>query len=119
MKNRWFYFGGFIPECWSSTLKIEDGRLFGMRGDELIEILPANITKVKEYGFNNPFLRVTTTDGDFHVGAMTRTYDDVVRVLRRDVGDRFCSSLSHRFNDRFYRKQLSFTSLLRSLFRRR
>ena len=116
MRKRWFYFGGLAPESWSSTLKVEDDRLFGVRNDQCYEVLPTNIVEVKEYNFNNPFLRITTTDGDFHVGAMTMHYDDVVRILRRQIGDRFCDTFSHRWNAIFYRKQFSLMSLVKSLF---
>ena len=118
MKQTWFCYGGCIPQFWSSTLKVEEGRLFGRRGRRYFEILPTDIAEVKEFGFNNPFLLVTTADGRFHVGALTGQYDEVVRVLERYVGSGFCRRFVHRWNVFFYRKQFRVISFFASLFHR-
>lgn len=110
-----FYSGGWVPECWSATLKVEEDRLFSRRGQFYCEVLPTDIVEVSEFGFNNPFLLVRTADGEFHVGALSKQYDDVVRVLQRYVGNDFCQSFVHRWNVMMYRKQFRLLALIRSL----
>jgi hypothetical protein len=117
MSQTWFYCGGWTPQCWSSTLKVEDERLFGRRGRQYCEILATDIVEVKEFGFNNPFVLVTTAEGRFHVGALTKHYDDVVRVLERYIGSGFCRRFVHRWNVLVYRTQFKVISLVASAFR--
>jgi hypothetical protein len=120
MARSWFYFGGLVPECWSSTLKVADSRLYGRRGGEYCEISPTDIVKVNEYGGGNAFILIETADGRFHVGVMSESYDDVARVLGEYVGSSFRRRLVHRMNVLLYRKQFGVGSLIRSLrFRRR
>jgi len=119
MGRAWFCCGGWAPECLSATLEVKDERLFGTRGRESCEILPADIVDVIEFGFNNPFLLVTTRRGRFHVGALTRQYDDVIRVLERYVGSGFCHRFVHRWNVFFYRRRFKVRSWLASFFRLR
>jgi hypothetical protein len=111
----WFYCGGLLPECWSSTLKVEGERLFGKRGGQYFEILPADIVKVEEFGGSNPFVLATTADGRFHVGALTKRYDDVVRVLEQYAGSGFCDGFTHYCNVLLYRKQFRLLSLIKRL----
>ena len=117
MSRTWFYWGGLTAECWSSTLRVEDDRLFGNCGGQCRELLPTDIVEVEEFAFNNPFVLVTTGDARFHVGAMTDQYDDVVRVLKRFVGSDFCHRFVHRWNVFFYRNQFRILSFIKSLFR--
>ncbi len=117
MAQRWFYRGGLVPECWSSTLKVEGGRLYGTHDSQDCEILPGDIIAVKEFGFNNPFLLITTADGKFHVGAMTKQYDEVVHILERYVGSSFCQRFVHRWNVLFFRKQFGVSSFVKRLLR--
>jgi hypothetical protein len=112
-KRNWIYWGGCKPQCLSSTLAVKDDRLLFRSGGDYVEVSPTEIIEVKEFGFNNPFLLITTATGRFHVGAMTGQYDDVVRFLQRHIGSDFCHSLAHRWNVFFFRKQFR----LRSLFR--
>ena len=115
MKWPRFYCGGLTPECWSSTLKVDDNRLFGRRGPQYCEISPTDIVKVEEFGGNNAFLLVTTADGRFHVGALSEQYDDVARVLEKSVGSGFRRRFVHRMNVLFYRKRFGFLSLIKFL----
>lgn len=119
MTRRWFYCGGLVPECWSSTLKVEGSRLFGTHGSQDCEILQSDIIDVKEFGFNNPFVLVTTAGGRFHVGAMTKQYDEVVQILERYVGSGFCHRFAHRWNVFFFRKQFSVLSFVKRFLRRK
>lgn len=114
---RWLYFGGWswLPVSRTSNLIVGGNRLFGHRGDQCIELLSTNIVDVKEYCTRNPFLRISTTDGDFHVGVKSEHYDEVVRVLRGSVGDDFCRTFAHRWNVLLYRKQFSIGSLLKAI----
>ena len=93
---------GLLPS-WSKK-----GRLFGKHGRQDCEILPSQIVEVKEFGFNNPFLMVTTADGRFHVGVMTNQYDEVVDILGQYVGNSFRHRFAHRWNVFFFRKQFGF-----------
>ena len=108
-------FGGLIPESHTSTLRVAGDHLFGIKKGQSQEILGTNIVSVREYFTKNPFLEVTTTDGDFHVGLKSEHYDDVVRVLQTLVGDDFCRKLTHRLNVLFYRKQFTLKSLVEYL----
>lgn len=120
MMTMLFYHGGWIPECCSSTLEVEGDRLFGRRGSDYCEILPTDVVAVEEFGFNNPFaLVMTSSGGRYHVGALSRQYDDVVRVLERNLGSSFSRRLVHRMNVFFYRRQFRLTSLVMCLFGRR
>src|SRR5947209_2927758 len=87
--HHWFYFGSWIGEAWTSNLKVDGDRLSPRSGNEYVELLPNDIVEIKEFGFNNPFLLVVTTQGNFHVGASARQYDDVVRILERYGGSGF------------------------------
>jgi hypothetical protein len=107
--------GGLVPECCSSTLKVEEERLFGKQGQQYCEIAPSDIIEVKEYGFNNPFIMVTTRNGRFHVGALMRQYDDVARILQRYVGSEWCYCFAHLFNVLFYRKQFKLASAIKHI----
>lgn len=119
MGQTWFYFGGWLPESITSTLKVENERIFGKRGRRYCEILPADIVNVEEFSFNNAFLLVTTREGRFHVGVHNRRYDEVVRILEKYVGSEFCDTLVHRSNVLFARKQFSVWSIVKSFFTRR
>lgn len=107
-----WYVGGAIPECWSSRLSVEGGRLFGRHNNEWQEIRPQDIVGVVEYTFNNPFVLVRTVDGQYHVGALTRHYDVVVAILCEYAGDEFCRTLSHRVNVILYRRRISIRSVV-------
>ena len=119
MSRRWLYRGGLVPECWSSTLRIEGDRLFGMHGSQDCEILPSDIIEVREFGFNNPFVLVTTAEGRYHVGAMTNQYDEVVQILERYAGSGFYRRFVHRWNVFFFRKQFRISSFVKRLLRKK
>jgi hypothetical protein len=116
MPRGWLYFGGIatIPESRTSTLSISGNRLFGSYLGKTSEISNTDIVSVTEYFGRNPFLRVTTTEGDYHVGVRTGQYDEVVRVLQQLIGDHFRHSFGHRLNGLFYRKQFSLAQLFNS-----
>jgi len=103
MKSFSFHGGGLVPQCFSSTLKVEGDQLFGRRVRKYCEIKPGDIVEVREFSFSNPFLAVTTRNCRFHVGALNNQYGDVVRILESYVGSDFCHSLAHRFNVVIYR----------------
>jgi hypothetical protein len=96
--QNWLYHGSWLGEGWTTTLRVEGDRLYGVRKGTKVQILPVDIVEVREFAFNNPFLLVTTKLGRFHVGARSKHYDDVVRVLEAFVGREEIDTESHRWN---------------------
>ena len=115
MTRTWFYFSKHLFECRSSTLRVEGGRLLAKSGTDDVELMPSDIDGVEEFGFNNPFVLVTTKYGRFHVGAFKEEYDDVTGVLGKYLGDHLLQNWTHRSNVCLYRRRFSFRSIMCSL----
>ena len=92
-------------DSFRTGLKVEDGKLFGRRlfHPDWALIAPADIRKVREYGFNNPFVRIWTTHGKFTVGAMREQYDAVTEYLKQNTPFDLEGAFVHHFNVAFYR----------------
>ena len=94
-------------------LKVENGKLFGRRLFKgWVPIEAADISKVCEYSFNNPFIRLWTTHGTFTMGVQCSEYDKVTEFLNQNTSFDISTCLAHRWNVALYR-----TSVLPAVWR--
>lgn len=89
-------------------LRTEGDALYGKRFlRSWGRIEPENITRVRVYGWNNPFLKIWTRQGSFIVGARSKEYERVVEYIERHTGFQLSGTFTHRYNIFLYRLPIS------------
>ena len=99
-------------------LKIEGGALYGKRFlRPWVPIDAEDIRGVREYCWNNPFIKLWTRKGNFAIGAWAEGYDAVVQYLEDNTAFEISGTFAHKYNSVLYRLPLS--QIFSRLFARR
>jgi hypothetical protein len=99
-------------------LKIESGALHGKRFlRSWARIEPEDITDIRTYCWNNPFLKVWTRKGSFVLGARAKGYEEVGQYIDEHTRFSLSETYAHKYNMVLYRLPLS--DIARYLFGRK